>query len=219
MSIRVLRGLGCALTVSAAPIASAGSMTVVVGDSYGSSTGGEFNLTPSGLPFTPVSYSGGASFESFCIERSEHISIGGTYHVDVTTEARNGGNGGGSPDPLDPLTAYLYSQFVKGSLVDYAYDVSGGAAAREASANALQDVIWYIEQEQGATWTLGDNSLRDRFYQDAVANSNGSINDVRVLNLYADAGHTDFHQDQLVRIPEPATVWLMVGALALLRRR
>lgn len=221
MPFKLERGGVCALASAAIVVsAAAGSMTVSIADGYGSSSGGEFNITPSGFPFTPVSYSGGGTFESFCVEYNENISFGSTYYVDVTTEARAGGAGGGSPDPLDPLTAYLYSNFVKGSLVGYVYDVSGGTAARVASADALQDVIWYIEQERPISWTPGDLSLRDLFYSAAVANATGDIGDVRVLNLYRDEEHTQFAQDQLVRIPEPGVLsTILLGGLALLRRR
>ncbi|MFN0135600.1 MAG: PEP-CTERM sorting domain-containing protein [Phycisphaerae bacterium] len=221
MRFRSNRGTLCALSAAAiAAGASAGSMTVTIGDGYGSGPGGEFNLTPANFPFAPASYNGGNYFESFCLEYNEHISYGQTYHVDVATEARNGGAGGGNPDPLDPLTAYLYSEFVKGSLADYYYDVSEGTGDRAASANALQDVIWYIEQERPISWTPGDNSLRDRLYSLAITNAPDDLGDVRVLNLYRDAGRTEFAQDQLVRIPEPATLGaMMLGGLLLLRRR
>ncbi len=220
MRFGLFKGTLCALAAATLAVAAgAGSMTVTISDGYGSGPGGEFNLTPTNFPFVPASYNGGAFFESFCLEYNEHISFGQTYHVDVATATRNGGVGGGNPDPLDPLTAYLYGEFVKGSLAFYYYDVSEGTGDRAASANALQDVIWYIEQERPQTWTPGDNSLRDRFYSLALANASDDIGDVRVLNLYRDAARTQFAQDQIVRIPEPTTLVAMALAGFLLKRR
>lgn len=220
MRFGLFKGTLCALAAAAvAAAAGAGSMTVTISDGYGSGPGGEFNLAYANFPFTPASYNGGNYFESFCLEYNEHISYGQTYHVDIATETRNGGVGGGNPDPLDPLTAYLYSEFVKGSLSFYYYDVSEGTGDRAASANALQDVIWYIEQERPQTWTSGDNSLRDRFYSLALANAPDDLGDVRVLNLYRDAERTQFAQDQIVRIPEPSALAAMALAGLLLKRR
>ncbi len=63
----------------------------------------------------------------------------------VSITASPGRRGG---DPLDPRTAYLYTKFVSGTLAGYDYTPSTG---RIFSAKALQDVIWYIEDEQAKT--------------------------------------------------------------------
>jgi len=191
---------------------------VVLSNSYGSTDGGEFLVAHANFTFAPTSLGSGAAgtFESFCLEVQETVQYGVAYYVDVTSGAMHGG-AGGDPDPLDPMTAYLYEQFITGQLDDYAYV---GATERGASADALQHVIWYIEEEEPISWTPGDASLRDLFYQDAVQNAGDSIGDVRVLNLYGDAQGTEFHQDQLVMLPEPASLLLVfVGLLLPLRRR
>ena len=58
--------------------------------------------------------------------------------------------GGGAVNGADPIsigTAYLYSEFAKGTLQDYAF--AGTEAEREASAALLQNAIWYLEKEGG----------------------------------------------------------------------
>jgi len=194
---------------------------VTIQDHYGTTNGGEFLATPIDFSFTPVRLNSAASgaFETFCLEVSENVAFGGTYWVELNTAAVQGGAGGGNPDPLDPLTAYLYRQFISGTLAGYDYALDDGGTARAASADALQRVIWYIEQETAMSWTPGDGSKSDLFYQDALANAGPDIGEVRVLNLYNDAQGTSFAQDQLVLIPEPASLLLLaLGAAAALRR-
>ena len=131
-------------------------------------TGGEFLVTPEDFTFTPVSLTDALAFESFCLERDEYIRFGVEYSVTFSDAAIDGGIGGQDPpdsdsDPLDPMTAYLYSQFITGELDGYVYD---DAAARIDSANALQYTIWYIEGE--LTMDIDDlSSLTQQFYDDA----------------------------------------------------
>jgi hypothetical protein len=182
---------------------------VVLSDSYGTTNGGEFLTTPIDFTFVPVSQGSGpaGTFETFCVETTETFQWGVTYFVDLNTAAVHGGAGGGDPDPLDTRTAYLYEQFITGQLDNYTY---AGGALRTASADALQHVIWYLEDEEPMSWTPGDASLRDLFYQDATQNGGDSIGDVRILNLYGTAQGTECHQDQLVMTPEPASLLLLV---------
>lgn len=192
--------------------------TITLNDSYGAANGGEFRAVAVGLPFVPVDSitNQAGAFATFCLEKNEYFSFGQTYFAAVATATVHGGVGGGDPDPLDPRTAYLYERCVTGNLADYTYSLGDGGAARAASADALQHVIWYIEQEESKTWDDGDNSLMDRFYQDALINAGSTIGNVRVLNLWGDQAMQSLPaQDQLVLMPEPSATLLAIVGLGI----
>ena len=104
-------------------------VTITWADNH-SPSGGEFVLTPDT----------GAPFNSFCLERNEFISLGGTYSYTVNNSAVAGGLAGGSPDPISIGTAYLYSQFRAGTLTGY-------TSASSANQTALQEAFWWLEDE------------------------------------------------------------------------
>ena len=66
--------------------------------------------------------------------------------ADVWYEARAGGSGGPSPDPISTATGWLFTQFSLGTLNGYAFGSTG--QARVDSANALQMAFWYLENEE-----------------------------------------------------------------------
>jgi len=190
------------------------NITVTMANSYGSTGGGEFKATPgSGWSFTPESLDPtDGVFETFCVEKDEYFRFNTTYYVKISTAADAGGKGGGTPDPLGSATAYLYKQFITGNLVGYDYDNTG--VGREASANALQHVIWVLEEEQSKFWTSG--TLMDIFHTDAEQNAGSGIGNVRIMNMYGDAEMTTCKkQDQLVMVPVtiPAPGALLLGSL------
>jgi hypothetical protein len=213
----------CTLTGTAALAEPTVHLTRVSG--YYSGSGGEFLLYPNQeLQHLTIEVD---PYSSFCLEKSEHVSIGTRYGVVVAIEALAGGSNYGDVGPqggdlLNPMTAYLYTQFRAGTLAGYDYDPLAG---RVASAKALQEVIWFIEDEAPMTWTPGDTSLQNQFYTAAQVAGWTNIGNVRVLNLY-EPGHIGevgyFKQDQLTMVPVPGA--LVLGSLGLgvagwLRRR
>jgi hypothetical protein len=178
-------------------------------DKEGSTGGGEFGVAE--LPAYNVEL-----FRTFCLEKTEHIDFSkyGFKVVGVTTTAYDG-SVGPAGDPLDPMTAYLYTAFVKHTLVS-GYDYTAGTAQHIADANALQHAIWFIEQEPGVA-PLAGKALA--FYNEAVAAGWKTLGDVRVLNLEWNAPGDPFTkrqyaegtkaQDVLYIVPEPSVMILL----------
>src|SRR5687767_1781116 len=122
-ALRLLGACSTFLSVTAA----AGAGTLKLKDSHGSGPGGEFSVTSFTPPIHAVSQLGtnvahvanSADFQTFCVEMDEFINFNVTYHWKVSGAAEDGGVGGPSPDPISPKTAYLYTQFWKGTLSNY----------------------------------------------------------------------------------------------------
>jgi len=153
-------------------------------------------------------------FETFCLEKNEYITIPGKYYIHTIQDAVvNGGEGGGSPDPLDSKTKYLFYKFSAGTLSGY--------GNTNESANALQEAIWYIENEI----TSLSAGLATTFYTDALNAGQGTW-DVKAMNLvtFKTDGSIDHKQSLLVaQVPEPATLLLLgaglLGMGMMVRRR
>ena len=217
--------LSCALLTSST--LATPTVTVTRTSGYYSGIGGEYTLAPDAA-FAALTGQAGP-FQSFCVEVTESVIPGSIYDIQIGTEAMSGGlnnglTGPGGGDPLDARTAYLYSNFQAGTLSGYDYTPGAG---RSNSARALQDVIWYIENETANTWSTG--TLEDTFYtaaQNAVTSGSwAGLGNVRVLNLYGTGHIGDLqyrNQDMLVTIPAPGAVTLCcLGAVLAgwLRRR
>ncbi len=180
--------------------------------------GGEFNASFTGTPLTPVALTNVGTFETFCLERSENFVPGGPYYFTINTFAVAGGGGAVfGQDALDETTAFLYNAFITGTLAGYDYANSLGQ--RNANAGALQNAIWYIEQEVGSL----DSAEAVAFYNFAQGGIGQGLGDVRVLNLYNfdSSGARVEHQSQIFKIPAPGTATLigLTAATALRRRR
>lgn len=139
----------------------ADTVSVARVNGYWSGNGGEFTLQilGTGAPDLNINWAlydsktrdivGGQnpSFQSFCVETDEYVNVpGGPYNVVLNNSAVAGGSGGPSPDPLSVGAAWLYHEFQLGRLTGYDYDPTDGH--RSASAAALQQAIWWLEDER-----------------------------------------------------------------------
>jgi len=213
--------------------------------------GGEFSLEPhSGSILSNSAYDAftrdqttSGSFQTFCVEVSEHIldnshvnvsekDVSGTT-VSYAYEGGGGTDGSGFGDPLDSRTAWLYTQFATGNLDGYDYDGTGGynSLTRAQTAGALQRLIWSLEEEGGGTdWDVDlssyygidintDQRQLILNWQIAYGPSGWSgIGNVRVLQLYENYNsmtgvYDGFRQDQLYLTPVPGAV--LLGLLGL----
>lgn len=190
----------------ATTLASAATVTIN-GGPYQAGNGGEYTVTPNGNAGAVglLSDLNAHTFESFCVETNEYLNFGHTYTAVINTAAVSGGSGGGSPDPLDARTAYLYWNFRMGTLAGYNY--GGTESQRRNSAEALQKAIWYLENESGGKKndfvTLANNAVNSGAWT--------GIGNVRILNLTDRYGCES--QDILTVVPAPAA--LVLGALGL----
>lgn len=223
----------CVMALSVAGLGaleSRADMTVTLANSHGTTGGGEFLATPSGFGFVPLSLGENSpAFETFCVEKNEYINFHDTFYVDISTEAKKGGFGGGPNDPLDTRTAFLYNEFINEQLSDsdWAYDYDDTGIGRVESANALQAVFWLFEEEIDdlSDEVSGDTlDLAEDFETYANDSTWTDIGNVRIMNLYSDSRRRDgdHAQDQLVVIPAPgaASLGLMgISLIALIRRR
>ena len=99
------------------------------------------------IPGHPV----GTSFDTFCLEHVEYFYPGHTYHVTLEPYAIRGGTDSDLPadgkDYVDIRTAWLYGNYLAST-----------PGVRAYSANDIQNVIWYIEEEVHSL-TARENNL------------------------------------------------------------
>jgi hypothetical protein len=221
--------IGVAVLAVAGVAAADSTLHIARTAGYFDGAGGEFTIYSSDLTsdgYSPLATNADANpatddFQSFCIELNESVGSG-TYSFTTGTAAIEGGEGLGGSDPLGSYTAYLYTQFATGVLSDYDY-VKG--IGRGASADQLQQAIWYLEEEisavatgsQAADWVqeavnaVGVNLTMGATTWDAdeLAAEYGdwgdTIGEVLVLNLTYDGKNC---QSQLYLVPIPGAVLL-----------
>ena len=181
-----------------------------------SPNGGEFLLTSDGgASFT--------SFDTFCIEINQNVSMGSPYTYTID----NGSDGGVGPKnslgltPVSIGTAWLYSQFREGNLNN------------NLDQNSLQDAIWYCQGEKVSSEDSTFNVNNNQYILDAekalncnnnatalLVNGQGAYG-VDVWNLYS--GTTECQSQLGIQTtPEPTTMALIgMGGLSLfmIRRR
>jgi len=202
-----------ALLVVASPALANEIQVGYSGSAYGpyqADSGGEFTLNDinpegwlnlSGYVAGKTSNFGGiTSFQTFCIEGTEFLNpYAQVYNAKLSDTAMYGSQ----PAPGDPLsvgTGWLYSQFAQGILAGYNY--SGTVAERKASAALLQNAIWWLEGEEGITYTASNLfmlAVVTQFGSQSGAQANGaSMFGVYALNLWTGDDPTQNRaQDQL----------------------
>lgn len=209
-TLSLLTGIAAALVAITAQAAYDGTISIGARPTgYGSGPGGAFDVTV----LSGLGQLNSGNFLTFCIEKNEYITVPGSpYDVDLGPSSVKGGLGGPQPDPISIGTAWLYSQFRKGTLANYTY-------GNNTSANQLQDAIWWLEGE------MADPGAGNVFRQDILAKyganatlDSGGAFGVVVMNLFngpANSGAPDYlNQSLLAVVPEPSTV--IAGVLLLL---
>ncbi len=219
--------------VAGALLASASAMAIDVNinrnTGYFTGSGGEFTLGPvpaawysSYSPEALYNLGSGIGIQTFCLERDENVASNPNQAViNQNGIAFGGGVNTNSGDPISKGTAWLYSLFSGGALDDLGYDYTPGAG-RAATAGALQDMIWALEDEQSI-------DLGNMFYGDLIAKfgsvaaakaDNAGEFPARVLNITKDGAPA---QDMLIRVPDAGGTLTLLGlglaGVAVARRR
>ncbi len=222
--------------VQAGPIGDTGSFQYTRVSGYYPTTGGspmtqggEFTLY-NVVGLSNADYSAGTSglidngsFQTFCLEVGEYAA---SSHFVVGTAAARGGTTN-SVDPISMGTAYLYSEFAKGTLAGF---FNG---SRAVEAGLLQMAIWALEGEVAAP-------VGNAYYNLALANGGATTAaqghlGVYVLNNFTTAAGRDKWatgtwvesakaQDFLYyQVPDGGTTLMLLGGalagLGALRRR
>lgn len=188
-------GLFSSLTASAA--------TVKFHDGPGTTGGGEFYADLGADNVGPLTASNGAKADyiSFCLEKSETLAFNTVYHYEVAQKTT-------SNDFISRATAWLYLQFLSGTLAGY----NGTSTA----ANNLQNAIWFLEDEGGQNNAYAQLAMANAAHDigtDAKTQANNGYYGVGVMQLWSNPNRTGARQDQLIRInvPDGGTTLVFLG--------
>lgn len=167
------------------------------------------NIWNYGGPFTITNNNTNHVFQTFCVELTENISIPGNYTVQgISTVTISGGKS------LTEDIALAYTAF-RG-------DYDGALSKGEDWWAGLQYFIWmemysndeaFLRSKTSNAWVNYAKSQYDTSVSSWIAGAGNTYNlsgygNVRIANLGANV------QDQLVLVPEPATMGLMGLGLA-----
>jgi hypothetical protein len=226
-----------AAAVMAIAAGSALATTVKVGNSQVGTNGGPFIATVVSGPIGI--YGSGATFSTFCLERAEFFTPNKEYTAVVSDRAVSGNNGAeldttlpwygqsgyiNTSDKLDAKTAYLYTNYVYGTMTSVVNSWTGVPG----NLIALQDAIWNLEGENVSTAGATDG-MAASLMNAATAAGWTTIGNVRVMQLW-DTGlgaigtQAAAVQEHLVIIPLPPAILAGMGLLSVvvagqLRRR
>jgi hypothetical protein len=224
--------IGAAVTLGIASCAGAAQLTLALGPAgsshnpdgaggVGNVRGGMFEVTINSVAGLAANKLGGdiavgVSFYTFCVEVTETVNPTSTYSFDVNTASIHGGASPLNPQPLASQTAYLYTQFRAGTLNSL---VAGGfSMASNNDVNALQDALWYFQNQLGVQDMLDNvyssmstkaRAMIDLANAALLESSWVGIGNVRILNLGPNANN----QDQLALIPLPGGAGLAAAGL------
>jgi hypothetical protein len=209
--------------------------------------GGEFIIRENGAPVA----------RTFCVQTNEYFSFGQNLWIGGINDHSLAGN-----NPLRATTSALFREFHRGIVAGGTYNFFGSSSASfnfavngsslrttVADSRALQEAIWYFQQQTGFTskptgnkFIAAAETLASSLGWAATSTTAASLTGtslqswggVKILNLYSNANLTANAQDQLYYggeygfgpppppIPEPATLALWgIGAtgLGLIARR
>lgn len=193
----------CIASAYAFPIA-ADQYATVHQTSYSYSNGGEFKLTVNGNYYL-----------SFCVEKDESFTVGGEYYIhDVSTRAIEGG---GDTD-ITNATQWLMKQWTYDYNSLVALNVGFSETKTRDAAGLLQSAIWVLEGYTGfaginysplLTALASNSNLHDGTDWIIDEYLNSSVKVINLATVDALGNITDYHQSQVVAVPEPGTMVLL----------
>ena len=211
------------------------------------SNGGEFTATT--VPevallsaYSPYTHTA-TTFQTFCVQDSTDFAPGNVYIYSLSSiSLGSDGYPGHTTSPgnlnsyaLSEGTAWLYSQFARGTLVGY--DFSNGLSQRNTDAGLLQSAIWELQGGQSFAGSYGyvSGGLGNIYYDEALAALGGNLTtaataatdygvQIMVLSQYGGGDNgPGYYQNQLVLVPDGGSTVALLGiaisGLAMYRRR